>query len=142
MAVATPNDCLTLLKTTMEAVIVPAYATEVFPYRILTDRVKTMVSLTYLGGLPFGGVVDSNGQEDYYDFAAVLMTTHEGTEATIQAAEETLNSVEYQIFTTLKPTKTAYWHKVIFDRPSVRPGAPQDFPMTRYGLIYFRLLAK
>ena len=48
------TDCLTLLQSELETLLVPTYANAVYGYRTGPDNLKASVALSYICGAPAG----------------------------------------------------------------------------------------
>lgn len=145
---ATINQCLTELKTLMDAA---ALANIVYDYRTFPGKLTTAVTLSYQGGNPNGGGT-TGGNAGYYDMVAVCMvqtTLNDSgtvTETNQRSAEQTLNTLESAVYALLgkggAANRGTYWINVAFPTPSLRPPSPVEAPATRWANIPFRLILK
>ena len=140
MASPSINDCLTQLQSNLGAELVSNFAKKVYGYRHIDGKLASMVSLSHLGTTPANQTTGSRSRS--YEFGAILLVNHDGTAAQLESAEQTINDLENAIYDTLEGTKNHLWLKVVFDRASVKPPSPAEFPGARYGEVYFRLILK
>lgn len=141
---ATITQCADALKALLEPLLVgsglPANAVD--EYRTFPNKLSRHVIITYSGGLP-NRLSTQGTVQPYRDFTIVLAAQHDNTEATLETAEEALNTMETIIEAALIASINAtYWHRVFFERPSDRPPSPREAPNLRWGFMYPRLLIK
>lgn len=146
---ATINQCLTELKTLMDAA---ALASVVYDYRTFPGKLATAVTLSYQGGNPHDKGGATGGNSGYYDMVAVCMvqtTLNDSgavTETNQRAAEQTLNTLESALYALLgkggAANRGTYWINVAFLAPSIRPPSPVEAPTTRWANIPFRLILR
>lgn len=144
--VATINECLTELKTVLDAALVDTYAKRVRDYRTLPNKLALEVTLSYQGRQAAASTL--GGTFGAYDFTAVLGSqvdeSNGDPETALRDAEQALNTLENLLIDTLSKGgsgyKTDYWLKVVFDQPSTRPPSPIEIPNLRWANVPFRLI--
>lgn len=137
---ATINECLAQLESNLTAALVSTYANKVYGYRTLDDKLDKMVSLSHLSTIPANSATGGFGRE--YEIGAILSVKHDGSAAQLEAAEQSINSLENAIYDALIESKNSYWAGIDFRRPSAKPPSPAGFPGVRYGEVFFVLILR
>ena len=118
-------------------VLVPARLDQLYPFRWQPSGTLAGNRIGYLtseGGIP----TDSTENNSFQDIILMVAIRHDGTPATLQAAEATLNDIESDVWNTLVPHNAAHWNTIEPPRQSVKPGAPEGQPNWRAMYIYIR----
>lgn len=108
---------------------------------IATSEASPLSMLAVMSTLPQPGATVEDSA--YYDFALITAARCEkGQDATWEAAEDRLNSIESAVAAAIsnRTLDSEHWAKVIYRQPSTRPPAPPEFPYWRWSEIYLRVL--
>jgi len=109
----------------------------VYGYRTIPNKQANAVMVTYEGGEPTPLTIE--GQRRQYDFIILLTSQYDMTEASQEAAEQSLNAMENEALTILAPLRNTYWKKITYPRRTNRPPSPPALKGIRVGQIYVRL---
>lgn len=135
------NDTLAEIVAILEALLVPDHAGAIYDYRTMPAKLPFVVSASYGGGKP--EVDTSAGERPVLHYFLVMEAQYEKTAVGLQAAEYKMNLVEGMInraFSKTYQVHDGYWIFAEIYRDSSRPPSPPNYPTSRLGTIYLRII--
>ena len=135
------NETLAEICRILTDLLVPDQANAVYDYRTLPAKLPFVISASFAGGRP--EVDTSAGTRPVLAFFLVMEAQHDKTPEGLRLAEQKLNTVESiinQAFTLTHQVHDGHWIFAEIYRDSVRPPSPANYPTSRLGTIYLRII--
>ncbi|MBK8989262.1 MAG: hypothetical protein IPM39_24895 [Chloroflexi bacterium] len=135
------NETLAEICRILTELLVPTHANAVYDYRTMPAKLPFVISASFAGGRP--EVDTSAGIRPVLTFFLVMETQHEKTVDSLRLAEQRLNRAEgiiYQAFNHTYQVHDGHWIFAEIHRDSARPPSPPNYPTSRLGTIYLRII--
>lgn len=118
-----------------------APGTTVYPYRCFLAKPNQYITVQYFSGR-YSSTGTLAGTGSSWTYIISTFAKHDNTPATMEAAEQFLNTVEAAIFEALDTRKSTLYIDKSVPFNSIRPAAPIDAPFWRIAEIYLTFQQK
>ena len=135
------NNTLAEICRILTELLVPDQANAVYDYRTMPAKLPFVISVSFGGGRP--EVDTSAGPRPVASFFVVMEAQHDKTPEGLRLAEQRLNTVEGIInkaFSLTYQVHDGHWIFAEIFHDSVRPPSPANYPTSRLGTIYLRII--
>lgn len=135
------NNTLAEICRILTELLVPGHANAIYDYRTLPAKLPFVISASYAGGKP--EVDTSAGRRPVLAYFLVMEAQHDKTAESLRLAEQRMNNAEdiiYAAFNGTHQVNDNHWIFAEIHRDSARPPSPANYPTSRLGTIYLRII--